>query len=149
MREHLILGIDPGQSGGIALIAADKSFAEVRKVSDMTPRDIVNHLSLHKKAIGMAYLEQVSAMPKQGVSSTFKFGTNYGFYIGVLTALQIPFTYVRPQKWMKELNCMTGGNKNITKQKAQELFPDIKMTHAIADAILIAEYGRVVEGVIL
>jgi hypothetical protein len=58
-----------------------------------------------------------------------------------LTAAGIPFTRVRPQIWQKELNCLTGGQKNITKQRAQELFPSIKVTHAIADALLIAKYG--------
>ncbi len=43
---------------------------------------------------------------------------------------------------MKTLDCMTGGDKNVTKRKAQELFPEIKVTHAIADALLIGEYAR-------
>jgi hypothetical protein len=59
-----------------------------------------------------------------------------------LTAAGIPFTRIRPQVWQKKLGCMTKGNKNITKQKAQELFPSIKVTHAIADALLIATYGK-------
>ena len=89
-----------------------------------------------------AYLEKVHAMPKQGVSSTFKFGLNYGFLIGCLTALRIPFEFVTPNTWQKALSCQSKGDKNVTKAKAQQLFPHLKIIHTIADALLIAEYGR-------
>jgi hypothetical protein len=88
-----------------------------------------------------AYLEQVYSSPQQGVKSAFTFGNGFGHLEMALTAAGIPFTRVRPQIWQKELNCLTGGQKNITKQRAQELFPSIKVTHAIADALLIAKYG--------
>ena len=81
-------------------------------------------------------------MPKQGVSSTFKFGVGFGFLVGCLTALKIPFEFVTLQKWQKALSCQSHGDKNVTKQKAQQLFPQIKVIHANADALLIAEYGR-------
>jgi hypothetical protein len=58
-----------------------------------------------------------------------------------LTAAGIPFERVRPQAWQKAMGCMSKGDKNITKRKAQELFPQIKVTHATADALLIATYG--------
>jgi hypothetical protein len=89
-----------------------------------------------------AYIEGVNAMPGQGVVSTFKFGMNYGLWQGILVALKIPFERVYPLKWQTAMSCRTGGNKNISKARAQELFPRIKVTHAIADALLIAEYGR-------
>jgi crossover junction endodeoxyribonuclease RuvC len=81
-------------------------------------------------------------MPKQGVSSTFKFGVNYGFLRGMLTAHKIPFEEVTPQKWQKAMGCLSKGNKNVTKAKAQQLFPNLKITHKVADALLIAEYCR-------
>jgi Holliday junction resolvasome RuvABC endonuclease subunit len=81
-------------------------------------------------------------MPRQGVSSTFKFGTSYGFLRGVLVALEVPFEAVTPAKWQRSMSCLTKGDKNVTKARAQELFPEVKVTHAIADALLIAEYGR-------
>jgi hypothetical protein len=59
-----------------------------------------------------------------------------------LTAAGIPFERVTPQKWQKAMGCMTKGDKNVSKRRAQELFPQLKITHAIADALLIAEYGR-------
>jgi len=78
----------------------------------------------------------------QGVSSTFKFGMQYGTLKGILTALHIPFELIRPVDWQRALGCMTKGDKNISKAKAQQLFPDIKVIHATADALLIAEHCR-------
>ena len=59
-----------------------------------------------------------------------------------MVALKIPFEYVTPLTWQRYLKCKTGGDKNISKQKAQELFPHLKITHAIADALLIGEYYK-------
>ncbi len=81
-------------------------------------------------------------MPKQGVTSSFTFGKNYGFLIGLLTAIQIPFKFVTPQQWQKGMQCLTKGDKNVSKSAAQRLWPKVKVTHAIADSMLIAEYGR-------
>ena len=89
-----------------------------------------------------ACLEKVHSMPGQGVASSFKFGQGFGHLEMALTAAKIPFTYVTPQKWQKELGCLTNGNKNVSKSRAQQLFPHIKCTHAISDALLIAEYCR-------
>lgn len=81
-------------------------------------------------------------MPKQGVASSFKFGRSYGFLIGLLTGLRIPYEFVTPQKWQKAMGCLTHGDKNISKAAAQRRWPNEKWTHATADAGLIAEYGR-------
>jgi hypothetical protein len=89
-----------------------------------------------------AYIEQVSSSPQMGVVSAFSFGRGYGNLEMALTAAGIPFERVRPQVWQKALNCLTKGSKNVTKQRAQELFPNIKCTHAVSDALLIAEYGK-------
>jgi hypothetical protein len=77
-----------------------------------------------------------------GVVSAFTFGNGYGHLEMALTAAGIPFERVRPQAWQKAMGCMSKGDKNVTKAKAQELFPHLKITHATADACLIAEYGR-------
>jgi len=89
----------------------------------------------------MAYLEQVHSSPQMGVVSSFTFGNGFGHLEMALTAAEIPFERVRPQVWQKAMGCMTKGDKNVSKRKAQELFPQIKVTHAIADALLIASYG--------
>ena len=143
---NYILGIDPGLTGGIAFIDQKKSIIKPVSVYKLTPQDIANEIIAKQFSIKMAYLEQVHSSPQQGVKSSFTFGVNYGTYIGILTALKIPFILVRPQVWQKHLRCMSRGDKNVTKRKAQELFPSIKMTHYIADALLIAEYGRQKEG---
>ena len=142
------IGIDPGASGGIAFIesswSGDLAFAIKQPETD---RDIWNYLSSLRDAGGQkaecfAMLEKVHAMPKQGVSSTFTFGQNYGKLQMALIASGIPFEHVTPQKWQKALQCLTGGDKNVSKSKAQELFPHLRITHATADALLLAEYCR-------
>lgn len=93
-----------------------------------------------------ALLEKVHAMPGQGVTSMFTFGKGYGFLRGCLSSGGIPFDDVTPQAWQKALGCLTKGDKNVSKAKAQQLFPHLKITHATADALLIGEYLRRREG---
>lgn len=57
----------------------------------------------------------------------------------------IPFDEVAPVKWQTAMQCRTGGDKNISKRRASELFPGVRLTHAIADALLLAEYARRLE----
>lgn len=138
----LIIGIDPGKSGGIAVIGESGS-VETHKLKE-TEADASHFLSRFDSSScnPFAYLERVHSMPGQGVASSFKFGQSYGFLRGLLVGIGIPFEEVTPQKWQKAMGCMSGGDKNVTKGRAQQLFPGVKVTHAIADAILIAEYGR-------
>jgi Holliday junction resolvasome RuvABC endonuclease subunit len=134
-----ILGVDPGANGGIAWITDGKPCVE--KMPDTLQdlwellRDIAAEGACH------AYIEQVHSSPQMGVKSAFTFGNGFGHLEMALTAAGIPFTRIRPQVWQKELGCLTKGDKNITKKRAQELFPSIKVTHATADALLIATYG--------
>lgn len=138
----IYIGIDPGASGGIAIIDSSGEVLHCWKMPG-TERDILECFSWadHYTAT-FAVIEKVHAMPKQGVSSTFKFGMSYGFLRGCLVAAEIPFEAVAPGVWQKAMGCLSKGDKNVTKAKAQELFPSIKVTHAIADALLIAEYAR-------
>ena len=136
----LFLGIDPGMSGGIALLSADLSFIQAYKMPE-TETDTQELLAEHF-GIRIGFIEAVHSMPKQGVSSSFKFGQSYGFLRGLLVGMKIPFESVTPQKWQKEIGCMTRGDKNVSKAKAQQLFPSLKITHATADALLIAEFAR-------
>jgi hypothetical protein len=91
--------------------------------------------------VSHAALEKVHSMPGQGVASTFKFGKGFGVLTASLIAFGVDFMEVSPQKWQKYWGCMTKGNKNVSKARAQELFPDIKVTHKIADALLLAAYA--------
>jgi Holliday junction resolvasome RuvABC endonuclease subunit len=144
---RITIGIDPGVNGAIAWID-ERGKSCVEKMPDTLQdlweliRDITN---FPRSAIDgrkyKAYIEQVSSSPQMGVVSAFSFGRGYGNLEMALTAAGIPFERVRPQVWQKAMGCMTKGNKNISKQKAQELFPDKKVIHATADALLIALYG--------
>lgn len=138
----LILGIDPGISGAVVLISKDRKFVQYLIFKKCPSSEIVNWLTQHKPQIKAALIEKVHAFPRQGVTGVFTFGQNYGWWLGVLGALGISYKRVYPLKWQTMMGCRTGGDKNITKTKAQKLFPKIKVTHAIADALLIAEHGR-------
>ena len=146
MKHQTTIGIDAGKNGGIAWITDGKACVEkmpdtLQDLWDLI-RDITNHprSSLDGRNY-KAYIEQVHSSPQMGVKSAFTFGNGFGHLEMALTAAGIPFERVRPQVWQKALGCMTKGNKNVSKSKAQELFPDRKVTHATADALLIAYYG--------
>jgi len=137
----LYIGIDPGLSGGIAFIPtlgdpwAHKMPETDRDLIDLL-RDSINLFDAR------ATLEFVSSSPQMGVKSAFTFGEGYGRLQMALTALGVPYERVRPQAWQKSMGCLTRGDKNVSKRRAQELFPALKVTHAIADALLIAEFAR-------
>lgn len=139
------LGIDPGKSGGLALLTKGGACAYVTKMP-ATETDLLTTLKAWKTWSSLegvfATLEYVRSSPQMGVKSAFTFGQNYGSIRTALAAAKIPFEEVTPAKWQGALRCRSKGDKNVTKRKAQELFPEEKVTHAIADALLIAEYGR-------
>ena len=148
MTPRCWIGIDPGASGAIAYHTATVTDAHTFKLMP-TPYDVIDYLWWIKRAHGdahgdgvVAYLERVSSMPRQGVSSTFKFGQHYGMCECALAAAHVPFERVRPAVWQRGMKCLSRGNKNVTKARALELFPDAHVTHATADALLIAEYCR-------
>lgn len=139
------LGIDPGQSGGIAWLEENpdpRATAWAAKMPE-TERDIWDGLAAFRmNQVTLAVIEKVHSMPKQGVASSFKFGQNYGSLRMALIASCIPFEEVTPQAWQKALGCLTRGDKNVSKAKAQQLYPQLKITHAVADALLLATYAR-------
>jgi len=138
------IGIDPGNSGGIAAL---DDFGRpfdlgLQKLSE-TPLDIVEFVErVTSWGDCFAVIEKVHSSPQMGVTSAFTFGRSLGFLHGLLTAFRIPFDEVSPQRWQKAMDCLSKGDKNVTKNRAQQLFPNEKISHAIADALLIAEYGR-------
>lgn len=134
-----VIGIDPGKSGGIAYIRGDE--VEVYKIPPLES-DIAGILANLSQKASFCYIEKVGAMPGQGVTSMFSFGRSYGFLRGCLISFRIPFDEVPPRTWQASLGCLSKGDKNVTKSKAQQLFPQIKVTHALADALLIAYYGK-------
>jgi hypothetical protein len=141
----LYFGVDPGQSGAIACLEIFNGRAVVVCCKNSeTEADLHQFLDEMSGAAcaKFAYIERVHSMPKQGVASSFKFGQSYGFLRGLLIACGIPFEEVSPVKWQTAMGCRSGGDKNVTKARAQQLFPDVKVTHANADALLLAEYCR-------
>lgn len=139
------IGIDPGKSGGIAVL--NNSLACAWKIPK-TERDCQELFEELAATDGcFAYIEKVHAMPGQGVTSMFNFGRNYGMLRAMLICNKIPFESVKPQAWqapfgLKNSKWTKTEKKNQHKARAQELFPKITMTHALADALLIAEFAR-------
>ncbi len=152
----MIIGIDPGLDGAIAFLG-DK--LELERIEDMPTmastgsRRQVNAAELARimsddispRDVRVVYLERVSAMPGQGVSSMFSFGCSYGIVMGVLAALQLPVELVTPQSWKKRAG-LTGKEKDAARTMGQMLYPGALLARkkdiGRADALLIARYGR-------
>lgn len=152
----IVIGIDPGASGGIAVIDTAKTGTVVVFKMPETERDVLDLLASYSGLEVKAYLEKVHASPGMGVVAAFTFGGNYKMLRTSLIAKEIPFDEVTPQRWQKVIGGLASSgkvvngfkkrDKNVSKARAQELFPMVtKVIHAYADALLIAEYGRRVE----
>tara|TARA_B100002052_G_C15537210_1_gene443044 strand:- start:45 stop:545 length:501 start_codon:yes stop_codon:yes gene_type:complete len=154
----LIIGIDPGISGAICFFED----GEVKNIIDMPSMAegkknkrqingnqlyneiITNIKNIPKKNICVV-VEQVSAMPGQGVTSMFNFGQSFGVIKGICAAMRLPLHFVRPAKWKKYFNLLNS-EKQASRTKAIEIFPEI--SHKLskkkdinkADAILIASF---------
>lgn len=147
------LGIDPGKSGGLAVVDHLGSMIRTYKMPE-TPgdlRDLFTEMIIGRPVGSVrATLENVNAGAwghgkagqKMGVTSAFSFGRGFGRLEMALAFARIPYDLVQPLTWQTALRCKSGGDKNITKARAQQLFPSVTVTHAIADALLIAEYCR-------
>jgi len=146
------IGVDVGIAGAVAFLNDDDSFIRVIDMPVMAgtgKRQQVNAAELAREVKhegGTAYVERVSAMPKQGVSSMFSFGTSYGIVLGVLAALQIPVVLVTPQSWKKRAG-LAGKEKDCARTLAQQLYPQAalgrKKDIGRADSLLIALYGGI------
>lgn len=145
----IYIGIDPGREGGIAILRESGSPIRAIKMP-ATEQDILAALSdldLFTDTGAMAVLEHVWSIPGQG--GAFKFGRSVGHLEMALTAARVPFDKLLPRQWQKAIGVSypAGASdvekKNITKRRAQQLFPaPFTVTHAIADALLMAEVCR-------
>ena len=142
-------GIDPGINGGIAAILI-KSQEETTKVMRF-PKNLQDawEFLIDSFASGdndSIYVEHVHSFPGQGVASTFTFGRNLGQWEGLISASGCPINFVSPQKWMGFYETKKGltrkERKRYLRGTAEELFPNIKMTFNISDALLIANYCK-------
>lgn len=145
-----VIGIDPGQNGGIAVLDMEGTVVEVVRMPE-TPKDIYDFLGGYLPEDAVAYLENVgNGMPGQSSSATAKFARHCGHLEMALLARNIGTNEVTPQKWQKtyQLGKSSGYKKTEwkrrLKEKCQQLFPSLgkKITLATCDALLIAEYGR-------
>jgi len=138
-----IIGIDPGLNGGIAILDGTLQSVYRMPVHDGqinvdTLIEIINDYPPHAIVI-----EEQQAMPKQGVSSTFKTGMNYGILLGVVESLLHPLVKMKPSEW-KKVNGLIGKDKEASRRLASELYPAHR-THfklvrddGVAEAALIA-----------
>ena len=154
----LIIGIDPGISGSICFLE-DGKILEVIEMPVMTEgkknkkqvngSQIFNEIKERTKKIDnndvKVVIEQVSAMPGQGVTSMFNFGQSFGILKGICSSMLLPMYFVRPAKWKKYFN-LINSQKDASRTKAIQIFPYFssqlsrKKDSNKADAILIASF---------
>ena len=153
----LIIGIDPGISGSICFFK-DGRILEVIEMPVMTEgkknKKQVNGAQIYNEFLKRinkkedeirVVIEQVSAMPGQGVTSMFNFGQSFGILKGICSAMQLPMFFVRPAKWKKYFN-LINSQKDASRTRAIEIFPYFstqlskKKDSNKADAILIASF---------
>lgn len=137
----IFIGVDPGLSGGIAAVAQDGTVLWAEPMPQ-TERDVLDLFLDSPDQPKVAVLERVRSSPQMGVVSAFTFGMGYGGLRMALAAARIAYDEVSPAKWQLVMGCRTKGDKNVSKRRAQELFPKVKCTHAISDSLLIAEFAR-------
>lgn len=137
------IGIDPGKSGAIAVIHEDGTV----ETATFDERDYLRVVSQHQASF--ATVEKVHAFRGQGVSSMFNFGMNFGWIQGLIYSFSIPMQLVDPRKWLKHYGLDNDKQKHI--ECARRLFPTVNLkaterckkdNDGIADALLLAEYGR-------
>ena len=151
-----IIGIDPGLSGAIAILENNKVLylfdmpvmSEGKKNKrQLNSAQLVKLLNDHitNKDETCVVVEQVNAMPGQGVTSMFNFGQSFGILKGICSAMQLSVYFVRPAKWKKYYN-LINSEKDASRTRAIEIFPyysshlSKKKDSNKADAILIASY---------
>jgi hypothetical protein len=153
MTALCIIGIDPGLSGAVAFYfpaAPDRVIAEDMPVVSGMVDCATLAARIRQMAPSLAIVERVASMPKQGVSSTFKFGMVYGAVVGVLAALEIRTSLVTPQTWKKHFRLDSDKEKGRalalrTFAKTPECFGR-KKDHGRSEAALLALYGALMEG---
>lgn len=164
---NLYVGIDPGMSGGLAAIGDDivmvtsmpvikgtkggtKNAIDVRGIKEWFAK-LKNGGGRELRKIKTVVIEKVHAMPKQGVTSSFNFGVNYGIVQGVVGAIGLPLVFVTPQAWKKEILAGTLKDKSAAIQYVRGKYPDVSLRQTercrvdhdgMAEAICMAEYAK-------
>jgi len=158
----IFLGIDPGMTGAIAIIdpvlSKGVGFYDTPVVNIGKKGQVKHEYDTQEMASVLrefaecrpayVFIERQQAMPDQGVSSTFATGRGYGLWLGILTALGIPYEVIAPVTWKKKLMADMSKEKGASIIVAKRLFPQVaddlklKKHHGRADALLLAEFGR-------
>ena len=151
-----IIGIDPGLSGAIAVLEDKKVLGiyempvmaegkkNKRQLNSAQLVNIIKNNIIESEEIAVV-VEQVNAMPGQGVTSMFNFGQTFGAIKGVCAALELPIFFVRPSKWKKHFE-LINSSKDSSRTKAIEMYPYLsnqlskKKDVNKSDAILIARF---------
>ena len=149
----LVIGIDPGASGAIVMLEDDVPIEwlvmptyKVGSATRVNASELCYFMD-QGKFVNHIFIEQVGAMPGQGVSSMFNFGHSCGTVMGVVGALGYAHTMVTPQKWKKTAG-LIGTDKEAARARAIQLWPEWRALdtkgkgQAFADAALIARYGK-------
>lgn len=148
------VGIDPGKSGALAVIETHDGQPPIISTLAFDPKNpnvFVSEIHSLSYCASRCFVvvENVHAMPKQGVSSSFNFGRSFGWILGLLDLASLPYELVNPQKWKKEFSCTSDKNTSIA--VAKRLFPTANLMRTercttphdgICEALLMAEYGR-------
>ncbi len=146
-----VMGVDPGVKGGISVLAPDGTPALVIALRpDMTHIHLVESVKTAASVLQNlggydCFIERVGYIRGDGGKGAFTFGQVNGLLRGAAHAMGLVVHDVSPMLWQAHMGCLSGGNKNVTKNKALELFAsrtDVKITHAVADSLLIARYGQ-------
>lgn len=143
------IGIDPGISGAIALYdTAGRARVEDLPTVGIGPSEMLDAAAVYDTILlwkaDEVVIEYAGSMPKQGVSSAFKFGKGYGQLLACIQISGLPFNVVQPRKW--KVFYRLGPDKEMSRAAALRLFPDLhdqlnlKMHHQRAEALLIARY---------
>jgi crossover junction endodeoxyribonuclease RuvC len=145
----MIIGIDPGANGAMAVLDGDRvTILDVPKVAGE-----IDYVAWAKEwgavlpFLSHIWIEQVGAMPGQGVTSMFNFGQVYGFVKALAYASGTPVSFVRPQKWKVGVGITAGAAKGASRIRASQLFPQhadlwkLVKHDGRAEALLIAYYG--------
>lgn len=146
-----VLGYDPGVNGALSVLGEHGDVIFTRGLDDKMTEDEALQVAwdaadaLLKAGGWEGYCEKVRHITGDGGKGSFTFGGINSLVRGALKTRGLTLYDVPPQLWQAKLECMTGGDKNVSKRRAIELFPGVKITHKNADSLLIALYGRLLQ----
>jgi crossover junction endodeoxyribonuclease RuvC len=163
--KDLFLGIDPGLSGAIALVDSRGEILQIQTTPTVVIKKGKGNRTIYVESsmvsileacrtsgnLVMTGLENVHAMPGQGVTSMFSMGQGFGLWLGIISALRMPYTRIEPMTWKKIMGIPSKSDKRESVVRALQLFPHANLMKTErsrvecdgkADALLIAEYIR-------